>query len=429
MSSSEQKNINYLRQASAELMAAEEYCLQMADKLRRTPKYRYEGKFYALRSKAEKEKEKAMNDAIDKARTEYEEADAYRKKVLAYVLKLKADIPELADRVCWFDCPFEAENTSIRDGNDEHYYFEDGMFMEMNPLCYQSIPGTPDVAQEFAYSEKDHVSYYTMHGLQTYAYIEERNWLYRNDELLSRNPGAGIKVNTLYLIRLQNKSISFQTVNLDGVVHRSNEWASATQRALQKRAAHLEQVERRIGERITGVDFSADSMLALGIISLDTYGDWEYEKSLDLAKLKKKYREERNADLQEYMQRYAQFFSQTQSAYTRTHLSRGAAAAIGYINNQLAFIELYPDIPLEEMDIPADTPLSELGKERYNHSVSKHYTGVDQGPVLVHLARYYGPLMGRFDPLTPKPVKWLSDRQWRLYCMKRMELQMTLDEL
>ena len=158
----------------------------------------------------------------------------------------------------------------------------------------------------------------------------------------------------------------------------------------------------------------------------EDYIDWQGEMNRELNRLDKQYREARDADLRDYMRNTARLFNRTGSIRTRTHISRGMVAMIGYIGDSLAFIELCPDYPLEEMDLPPDAAAEDFTEKGYNRTVSKHYKGCDLGPALLHLARYYGPLMGPFDPLAPKPLPWLPDWQWRLYCEERMTRQMKL---
>lgn len=436
MNGSEQNPALSLRKAAEELFQAECYCRAMATKLARTPRYTYSGKFYALRSKAEKEKEAAMNAKRAEAQQVVDAAEAYRREVFEYVQELKARDPETADKTFWFDCPFDAHKYSVHDGNPDHYSFPKGVFLETDTTFSFTHDLIERMGSRFDWSEEDYTYfpqedryYYTFSGLLRYNDVEEKNLLYRNDLLLSKNPSAGIKVRGLDLVNVENKSLSYQTFNVEGVKELSDAWAAASESAYQKRSAQLEQIERKVSERMTGVPLSAMTMFGMGMISTYDYINWQGEMTQDLNRLDRQYREARNADLMDYMQNTARLFNSTGSAYTRTHLSKGGVAAIGYIGDRLAFIELFPDSPLVEMDIPADTPLDKLGEVTYNRTVSKHYKGCDLGPVLLHLARYYGPLMGPFDPVEPKPVSWMPDWQWRLYCEERMIRQAKLNKL
>ena len=431
MSGVGQKTVFDLYQAVEELFQAELYCQAMKRKLRSTPQYKYSGKIYAFRSKAEKEKEAAMAAARIEAEQAFNAADAYRREVLQYVQKLKNSDSEKAEHTYWFDCPFGTHDYSISDGNPDHYSFPNGIFLEKETgLCYDPESHIDELRDLYSvYSPEDGEYYYTFTGLNCDGYIHQSNFLYRNDKLLNQEPAAGVTVNILNLVKVENKGISYQTFNIGDVKKLSDSWALASERASQKLANQFERIENRVSQQRNGLSLSSMDMFGLGMISANEYNAWEGEKNQSYNAMEKKYREARDADLREYMQRSSRFFNQTGTAYTRTHLSMAMVAAMGYIGDRLAFIELYPNEPLVEMDIPADTSIDDVGMEYYNRRVSKHYKGCDLGPVLQHLARYYGPLMGPFDILEPKPISWMEDWQWRMYCEQRMLLQTTLNEL
>ncbi len=424
-----------LQQVAEELLLAEQYCRKMRKRLSNTPRYAYSGRFYALRSSAEKAKEAAMTAERNKAEQAYNAANAYREDVLQYALKLKHADPDKAGCTFWFDSPFGEHDGVSSDGNPKHFSFPKGRFLEKRTLRCSPADldylrsHSPDFKAEVAYSNQTGEYYYTLLGLRNAEYIDENNLLYRDDALLARDPAEGIRCDFLYLINIENKSLSYQTFDLDGVKEFSDSWALASESAAQRLEAQYEQIEHRISQRRSGLSMDALDMFGTGMISLSAYNDWAAEKNQGYNQLAKKYREARDRGLREYMQRSSAVLNREGSVHTRTHLSRGGAAVIGYIGDELAFIELIPDAPLEEMDIPAGAALETLGDERYNYTVSKAFTGCDLVPVLRFLAGYYGPLMGPFDLLEPKPIKWLPDWLWRLYCEERMILQERLNEL
>lgn len=431
----EEKSAVPLQLVAEELLQAERYCREMGKRLRNTPRYVYSGRFSAFRSSAEKTKEAAMIAERNKAEQAYNAANAYREDILQYALKLKHADSEKAGRTFWFDSPFKEDGYASSDGNPKHYSFPKGRFMEIRTLCCSPADldylrsHSPDFEAEVAYSNQAGEYYYTLLGLRNAEYIDENNFLYRNDALLAKEPAEGIRCELLYLINIENKSLSYQTIDLEGIKELSDSWALASEAASQRLEARYEQIEHRISQRQSGLPMDALNMFSTGMISLASYNDWEAEKNQGYNQVAKKYREARDRGLREYMQRSSAVLNREGSVHTRTHLSRGGAAMIGYIGDELAFIELIPDAPLEEMDISAGATLESLGEKHYNYTVSKNFTGCDLVPVLRHLVRYYGLLMGPFDLLEPKPIEWLPDWLWRLYCEERMTLEERLKEL